>query len=85
MLKKLIDFTKNWKNRSLLHIAGGILIAFLPNLILGNLIGLIIGVWLCALVSHLWELEQVRSYKAKYSQGDILLTMLGGLIIGLIL
>jgi len=76
MLKKLIDFTKNWKNRSLLHIAGGILIAFLPNLILGNLTGLIIGVWLCALVSHL---------KAKYSQGDILLTMLGGLIIGLIL
>lgn len=85
MLKKLIDFTKNWKNRNLLHIVGGILIAFLPNLILNNLIGFIIGVWLCALVSHLWELEQVKSYKAKYSEKDILLTMLGSLIIGIIL
>ena len=85
MLKKLIEITKNWKNRNLLHIVGGILIAFLPNLILNNLIGLIIGVWLCALFSHLWELQQVKNYKAKYSQNDILLTMLGGLIIGIIL
>lgn len=85
MLKKLIDFTKNWKNRNLLHIVGGILIAFLPNLILNNLIGLIVGVWLCALIGHLWEMEQVKSYKAKYSQSDILLTMLGGIIIGIIL
>ena len=85
MLKKIIEITKNWKNRNLLHIVGGILIAFLPNLILNDLIGLIIGVWLCALVSHLWELEQVKSYKGKYSQSDILLTMLGGLIIGIIL
>lgn len=85
MLKKLINYTKNLKYRNLLHIVGGCLIAFLPNLILNNLIGLIIGVWLCAIVSHLWELEQVKSYKAKYSQSDILLTMLGGLIIGIIL
>lgn len=85
MLKKLINFTKNWKYRNLLHIVGGILIAFFPNLILNNLIGLIIGIWLCAIISHLWELEQVKSFKAKYSQNDILLTMLGGLIIGIIL
>lgn len=85
MLKQLINFTKNWKHRNLLHIVGGILIAFLPNLILNNLIGLIIGVWLCVLVSHLWELEQVKSFKAKYSEKDILLTMLGGLLIGIIL
>lgn len=85
MLKKIIDITKNWKHRNLLHIVGGILIAFLPNLILNNLIGLIIGVWLCAIISHLWELEQVKSYKAKYSRIDILLTMLGGLLIGIIL
>lgn len=84
MLNKLIELTKNWKNRNLLHIVGGILIAFLPNLILKNLIGLIIGVWLCVLVSHLWELEQVKNYKAKYSEKDILLTMLGGLIVGII-
>lgn len=85
MLKKLINFTKNWKNRNLLHIVGGIIIAFLPNLILDNLIGLIIGIWLCALIGHLWEMEQVKSYKAKYSEKDILLTMLGGLIVGIIL
>ena len=84
-MKKLIEFTKNWKYRNLLHIVGGILIAFLPNLILNNLIGLIIGVWLCAIVSHLWEMEQVNSYKATYSEKDILLTMLGGGIIGIIL
>lgn len=85
MMKILIEITKNWKYRNLLHIVGGILIAFLPNLILNNLIGLIIGIWLCALVSHLWELEQVKSYKGKYSQSEISLTMLGGLIIGIIL
>lgn len=83
-MKWLIDFTKNWKYRNLLHIVGGILIAFLPNLILNNLIGLIIGVWLCAIISHLWELEQVKSFKAEYSEKDILLTMLGGLIVGII-
>ena len=84
-MKWLIEFTKNWKYRNLLHIVGGILIAFLPNLILNNLIGLIIGVWLCALIAHLWEMEQVKHYKATYSEKDILLTMLGGGIIGIIL
>lgn len=84
-MKWLIEITKNCKHRNLLHIVGGALIAFLPNLLLNNLIGLIIGVWLCALIGHLWELEQVKHYKAKYSQIDILLTMLGGLLIGIIL
>lgn len=83
-MKWLINFTINWKHRNLLHIVGGVLIAFLPNLILDNLIGLIIGVWLCALIGHLWELEQVKSFKVKYSEKDILLTMLGGLIVGII-
>ena len=84
-MKKIIEFTKSWKHRNLLHVVGGCIIAFLPNLLLNNLIGLIIGVWLCALIGHLWELEQVKSYKAKYSQIDIFLTMLGGLLIGIIL
>lgn len=82
-MKWLIEYTKNWKHRNLLHIVGGGLIAFLPNLILNNLIGLIIGVWLCALVSHLWELEQVKNYKATYCKTDILLAVLGGSIIGI--
>ena len=85
MLKKLINFTKKWKYRNLLHIVGGILIALLPNLLLPNLLGLLIGCWLCAIIGHIWEIEQVKNYKATYSKGDILLAVLGGLIIGILI
>lgn len=83
-MKQLINFTKNWKYRNLLHIIGGCLIALLPNLLLPNLLGLLIGCWLCAIIGHLWEMEQVKNFKAKYSETDILLSIFGGLIIGVI-
>ena len=83
-MKQLINFTKNWKYRNLLHIIGGCLIALLPNLLLPNLLGLLIGCWLCAIIGHLWEMEQVKNFKAKYSKTDILLSIFGGLIIGVI-
>ena len=83
-MKKLIELTKNWKHRNLLHIIGGGLIALLPNLLLPNLLGLLIGCWLCAIIGHIWEIEQVKNYKAKYSKTDILLSIFGGLIIGVI-
>ena len=83
-MKQLIEFTKNWKYRNLLHIVGGCLIALLPNLLLPNLLGLLIGCWLCAIIGHLWEMEQVKNFKAKYSETDILLSIFGGLIIGVI-
>ena len=83
-MKQLIEFTKNWKYRNLLHIVGGCLIALLPNLFLPNLLGLLIGCWLCAIIGHLWETEQVKNFKAKYSKTDILLSIFGGLIIGVI-
>ena len=83
-MKKLINFTKNWKYRNLLHIIGGCLIALLPNILLPNLLGLLIGCWLCAIIGHLWETEQVKNFKAKYSKTDILLSIFGGLIIGVI-
>lgn len=83
-MKQLIEFTKNWKYRNLLHIVGGCLIALLPNLLLPNLLGLLIGCWLCAIIGHLWEMEQVKNFKAKYSKTDILLSIFGGLIIGVI-
>ena len=83
-MKKIIEFTKNWKHRNLLHIIGGGLIALLPNLLLPNLLGLLIGCWLCAIIGHIWEIEQVKNYKAKYSKTDILLSIFGGLIIGVI-
>jgi len=84
-MKWLIELTKNWKHRNLLHIVGGCLIALIPNLLLPNLLGLLIGCWLCALIGHLWEMEQVKNYKARYSKTDILLAILGGFITGLIL
>ena len=84
-MKQLINFTKNWKHRNLLHIVGGILIALLPNLLLPNLLGLLVGCWLCTIIGHLWEMEQVKNFKATYSKGDILLAVLGGLIIGIVL
>jgi hypothetical protein len=84
-MKQLINFTKNWKYRNLLHIVGGILIALLPNILLPNFLGLLIGCWLCAIIGHLLELEQVKNFKATYSKSDILLAVLGGLIIGIIL
>lgn len=83
-MKWLIDFTKTWKHRNLLHVFGGCLIALLPNILLPNLLGLLVGCWLCALVGHQWEIEQVKNFKATYSKSDILLTILGGLIIGIL-
>jgi hypothetical protein len=85
MLSKLIEITKNWKYRNLLHIVGGILIALVPNLLLPNLLGLLVGCWLCAIIGHIWEMEQVKSFKATYSKTDILLAILGGLIIGILI
>ena len=63
---------------------GGILIALLPNLLLPNPLGILVGCWLCAIIGHIWEIEQVQSFKAKYSQVDILLTILGGFLIGIL-
>ena len=83
-MKWLIKLTKDWKYRNLLHILGGGLIALLPNIFLPKGLGILIGCWLCGLIGHLWEKEQVKSYGAEYSQKDILLTILGGLLIGLV-
>ena len=84
-MKWLINYTKNWKHRNLLHIVGGCLIALLPNLLFSGFLGLLLGCWLCALIGHLWEIEQVKHYKAKYSKIDIFLTIIGGLITGIVL
>ena len=83
-MKWLIEFTKKWKYRNLLHIVGGCLIALLPNLVQPNLLGLLLGCWLCALIAHIWELQQVKHYKARYSYSDVFLTIIGGLIIWII-
>ena len=80
-MKKLIEFTKNWKYRNLLHIVGGFLIGFVFNLFLSWYTSIL----LVFAFANYWEYSQVKFYKAKYSFSDILLTMLGSLIVGIIL
>lgn len=80
-MRKLIEFTKNWKHRDLLHVVGGFLLGFIFNLFLSWYVS-ILAVFAFA---NYWEYSQVKFYKAKYSFSDILLTVLGGFIIGIIL
>ena len=80
-MKKLIEFTKNWKHRDLLHIVGGFLIGAFLSLLF---------VWYVSLCivfafANYWEFCQKKYFGAKYSISDILLTTLGGLVaIGLV-
>lgn len=83
-MKYLIELTKNLKNRNLLHIVGGVLIALLPSLFLPKYLGFIIGIIITLYIGHKWELQQVKHYNATYSKKDVLLTVLGGFIIGII-
>ena len=76
IMKKLIEFTKNWKHRNLLHVVGGFLIFCTFNLFLSWYISILIVFTL----ANYWEYTQVKGYKAKYSISDILLTMLGGIL-----
>lgn len=75
-MRKLIEFTKNWKYRNLLHIVGGFLI--------GSFLSLLF-VWYVSLgivfiFANYWEYSQKKHFGAKYSFSDILLTTLGGLL-----
>ena len=75
-MKKLIEFTKNWKYRNLLHIVGGFLIgAFLSLLFVWYVSLCIVFVF-----ANYWEYSQKKHFGAKYSFSDILLTTLGGLL-----
>lgn len=78
-MKKVIEFTKNWKHRDLLHIIGGFLIGASLTMFMKYLA--ILAVFSFA---NYWEYTQVKGYKAKYSISDIILTTLGG-ILGFIL
>ena len=75
-MKKIIEFTKNWKYRNLLHIVGGFLIGFTFNLFLSWYISILVVFTL----ANYWEYSQKKHFGAKYSLSDILLTTLGGLL-----
>ena len=75
-IKKIIEFTKNWKHRNLLHVVGG----FLMGVFLSLLFAWYVSLVLIITFANYWEYSQVKFYKAKYSISDILLTTLGGIL-----
>ena len=75
-MKKIIEFTKNWKHRDLLHVIGGLMLGFTLNLFLTWYIS-ILAVFAFA---NYWEYSQKKYFGAKYSLSDILLTTLGGVL-----
>lgn len=75
-MKKLIEFTKNWKHRNLLHIVGG----FLMGVFLSLLFAWYVSLVLIITFANYWEYSQKKDFGAKYSISDILLTTLGGVL-----
>ena len=75
-MKKIIEFTKNWKHRDLLHIVGGLILGLILNLIVSWYISILAVI----AFANYWEYSQVKFYKVKYSISDILLTTLGGVV-----
>ena len=75
-MKKLIEFTKSWKYRNLLHIVGGFLIGAFLSLLFSWYVSLCI----VFAFANYWEYSQKKHFGAKYSLSDILLTTLGGLL-----
>ena len=80
-MKKIIEFTKNWKYRNLLHVVGGFLMGVFLSLLLAWYVSLV----LIITFANYWEYSQKKHFGAKYSLSDILLTTLGGVVaIGLV-
>ena len=80
-MKKIIEFTKNWKHRDLLHIIGGLILGLILNLIVSWYISILAVI----VFANYWEYSQKKHFGAKYSFSDILLTTLGGVVaIGLV-
>lgn len=76
-MKKIIEFTKNWKHRDLLHIIGGLILGLILNLIVSWYISILAVI----VFANYWEYSQKKHFGAKYSISDILLTTLGGVLV----
>ena len=72
-MKKIIEFTKNWKHRNLLHIVGGFLIGAFLSLLFAWYVSLCI----VFAFANYWEYSQRKHFGAKYSLSDVALTMTG--------
>ena len=75
-MKKIIEFTKNWKHRNLLHVVG----SFLMGAFLSWLFAWYISLVFIITFANYWEFCQKKDFGAKYSISDILLTALGGVV-----
>ena len=75
-MKKLIEFTSNWKYRNLLHVVGG----FLMGAFLSLLFAWYVSLMVIITFANYWEFCQKKHFGAKYSIPDILLTTLGGVL-----
>ena len=80
-MKKLIEFTKNWKHRDLLHVIGGLIIGAFLSLLFAWYVSLCI----VFAFANYWEFCQKKDFGAKYSISDILLTTLGGVLVILLI
>lgn len=76
IMKKIIEFTNNWKHRNLLHIVGGLILGLILNLIVSWYISILAVI----AFANYWEYSQKKYFGAKYSLSDILLTTLGGVL-----
>ena len=75
-MKKIIEFTKNWKHRNLLHVVGG----FLMGVFLSWLFAWYVSLIAIITFANYWEYSQKKHFGANYSISDILLTTLGGVL-----
>ena len=75
-MKKIIEFTKNWKYRNLLHVVGGFLMGVFLSLLFAWYVSLVLTITF----ANYWEFCQKKDFGAKYSISDILLTALGGVV-----
>ena len=75
-MKKIIEFTKNWKHRNLLHVVGGFLMGAFLSLLFAWYISLVFIITF----ANYWEYSQKKDFVAKYSISDILLTTLGSVV-----
>ena len=72
-MKKIIEFTKNWKHRNFLHVLLGFLFSFILSLIFSWYYVVLI----VFMIANIWELNQIKYFKGKYSISDVVLTMTG--------
>lgn len=82
MIKWLIEYTKKWKHRNMLHVLGGMLIGLVPNILFafGIVYALITSILISFAIGHYWEKVQVKNYNATYSKMDIFLSIFGAVL-----